>query len=290
VLKIIYDAFPNVCVIASGSSSFDLANEVGAPLAGRADPFILYPLSIKEIKSNLDFVQASAKISDILITGTYPAIFNSGMTQAQNDLSVLVGNYLYKDVLEFEKVKGSTKISQLLQLLALQVGSEVSYSEIGQKLAMSHSTVSKYIDLLEKCFIIFKLPAFSKNPRNEISKSVKIYFYDLGIRNAVIQTFAPINLRTDLGAIWENFCILERKKLNQSLNKRLNQYFYRTFAGDEVDYIEEQEGQIQAYEFKYSKEKIKQPKNFVSNYLKAKTGEEQIVKCINKNNWDEFLL
>jgi predicted AAA+ superfamily ATPase len=275
---------PSVCIIASGSSSFDLANQVGAPLTGRAAPTILYPFSIKEIKENLNFIEASAKLNDILITGAYPGIFSMSASQAQENLSIMAGNYLYKDILTFDKLHNSNKILELLQMLALQLGNEVSYSEIAQTLAMSHTTVSKYIDLLEKCFIIFKLRAFSKNARNEISKSVKIYFYDLGIRNALIQTFTPVHLRTDIGALWENFCIVERKKLNQSLNKRVNQYFYRTFDGEEVDYIEEYNGAIEGYEFKYSKRNIKQPKNFISKY-----GAENI-KCVHKENWSDFLI
>jgi predicted AAA+ superfamily ATPase len=168
-------------------------------------------------------------------------------------------------------------------MLALQIGKEVSYSEIGQKLGMSHSTISKYIDLLEKCFIVFKLRSFLKNPRREISKSVKVFFYDLGM-NALIQTFTPLNLRTDTDTLWENFCIVERKKLNNALQKRVKQFFYRTFTGEEVDYVEEYSNIIEGYEFKYSKYKIKQPKNFISNYNPSD------VKCINKENWFEFLV
>ncbi|MDR1418545.1 MAG: ATP-binding protein [Endomicrobium sp.] len=283
ILKIIHDIFPNVCVIASGSSSFDLVNQVGAPLTGRSIPFILYPFSVREIKNNLGFTQTIGKLNEILLTGTYPNIFGASKRAAQENLSIMAGNYLYKDVLAFEKLQNSNKLSELLQMLALQIGKEVSYSQIGQKLGMSHSTISKYIDLLEKCFIIFKLRSFSKNPRKEISKSVKVFFYDLGIRNALIQTFTPLNLRTDTGALWENFCIVERKKLNNILQKRVKQFFYRTFTGEEIDYIEEYSDTIEGYEFKYNKDKIKQPKNFISNYSPLD------VKCINKENWFEFL-
>ncbi|MDR2616735.1 MAG: ATP-binding protein [Endomicrobium sp.] len=284
ILKIIHDIFPNICVIASGSSSFDLVNQVGAPLTGRSIPFILYPFSVREIKNNLGFTQTIGKLNEILLTGTYPSIFGTSESVAQENLSIMAGNYLYKDVLAFEKLQNSNKLLELLQMLALQIGKEVSYSEIGQKLAMSHSTISKYIDLLEKCFIVFKLRSFSKNPRKEISKSVKVFFYDLGIRNALIQTFTPLNLRTDTGTLWENFCIVERKKLNNALQKRVKQFFYRTFTGEEVDYVEEYNSIIKGYEFKYNKDKIKQPKNFISNYNPSD------VKCINKENWFEFLV
>ncbi|MDR2395479.1 MAG: ATP-binding protein [Endomicrobium sp.] len=283
-LKIIHDVFPNICVIASGSSSFDLINQVGAPLTGRSVPFILYPFSVKEIKNNFGFTETIGKLNEMLLTGAYPSILGISESLAQESLSIMAGNYLYKDVLTFEKLKNSNKLLELLQLLALQIGKEVSYSEIGQRLGMSHSTVSKYIDLLEKCFIIFKLRSFSKNPRKEISKSIKIFFYDLGIRNALIQTFTPLNLRTDIGALWENFCIVERKKLNNNLQKRVNQFFYRTFTGEEIDYIEEYNGTMEGYEFKYSKYKIKQPKKFISNHALSD------IKCINKGNWFEFLI
>lgn len=271
-------------MIASGSSSFDLVNQVGAPLTGRSIPFILYPFSVREIKNNLGFTQTIGKLNETLLTGTYPSIFGTSESVAQENLSIMAGNYLYKDALAFEKLQNSNKLLELLQMLALQIRKEVSYSKIGQKLGKSHSTISKYIDLLEKCFIVFKLRSFSKNPRKEISKSVKVFFYDLGIRNALIQTFTPLNLRTDTGTLWENFCIVERKKLNNALQKRVKQFFYRTFTGEEVNYVEEYNNIIEGYEFKYSKDKIKQPKNFISNYNPSD------VKCINKENWFEFLV
>ena len=283
VLKIIYDTIPNVQVIATGSSSFDLANEISEPLTGRALSFILYPFSIKEISDRGGFAEVSSKFENILTYGLYPRVFDKPKDEAGELLSSLASSYLYKDILSHENLRSSEQLLKILQLLALQTGSEVSYNEIGQKLSMSGMTVDKYIDLLEKCFVIFKLRAFSRNKRKEISKSVKIYFYDLGIRNALIQSFAPLDLRTDTGAIWENFCIVERKKINQVNNKRLNQYFYRTFSGEEVDYVEEYDGCLYGYEFKFNKERAKKPKIFLSSYQNASA------ETINKENWFNFL-
>jgi predicted AAA+ superfamily ATPase len=283
-LKIIHDHIPQVQVIATGSSSFDLANKIFEPLTGRAISFILYPFSIKEISESKSFANASGNLDNILLRGSYPGIFDKPKDLAEITLNSLAGSYLYKDVLMYESLKNPYQLLELLQLLALQVGSEVSYIEIGQKLGFNRITVKKYINLLEKSFVIFTLHAFSRNKRNEISKSVKVYFYDLGIRNALIQSFAPLNLRNDLGALWENFCIVERRKINQAKNKFVNQYFYRTYNGEEVDYIEEYDGKLDGYEFKYGKETAKLPKNFLTQY------QSTSFKVINKENWSEFLI
>ncbi|MDR3256836.1 MAG: ATP-binding protein [Endomicrobium sp.] len=283
-LKIISDTMPDVKVIATGSSSFDLANKLSEPLTGRAISFILYPFSIRELKNNTSFINATGELDHILTTGCYPEIFNASKNEAERLLNLLAGNYLYKDIFMYENIKNPHQLTELLQLLALQVGNEVSYNEIGQKLGMNRITVIKYIDILEKSFVIFKLHAFNRNKRNEISKSIKIYFYDLGIRNALIQSFAPLSLRADVGALWENFCIVEKRKLNQILDRFVNQYFYRTYEGEEVDYIEEYNGKLDGYEFKYSKENIKLPKHFIEQY------KPQVFKTINKNNWFEFVI
>jgi predicted AAA+ superfamily ATPase len=283
-LKVIHDHFPAVQIIATGSSSFDLANKLSEPMTGRVISFIVYPFSIKEISSNTSFIEASSKLENILINGAYPDIYNKPIKEGQELLNLLAGNYLYKDILAFERLKSSNQLLEILQLLALQIGSEVSYHEIGQKLGLNHITVGKYIDLLEKCFIVFKLRSLSKNKRKEISKSVKVYFYDLGIRNSLIQSFAPLSLRTDVGALWENFCIVERKKINQAKEKTVNQYFHRTYNGQEVDYIEEYDDKFEGYEFKYSVKKAKPPQSFLEEYKNAS------FKVINKDNWSEFLL
>jgi predicted AAA+ superfamily ATPase len=273
-----------VQIIATGSSSFDLANKLSEPLTGRALSFILYPFSIREISSASSFADASGNLENILIRGTYPEIYGKAKDSAETFLNSLAGSYLYKDILIYEKFKNPHQLLELLQLTALQIGNEVSYTEIGQKLGLNRITVRNYIDVLEKCFVLFKLHSLSRNKRNEISKSVKIYFYDLGIRNTLIQSFAPLNLRNDAGAIWENFCILERKKLNQIKMRNVNQYFYRTYSGEEVDYIEEYDGKFDGYEFKFGRETSKSPKNFLEAY------QNSSVKTINKDNWADFLL
>jgi predicted AAA+ superfamily ATPase len=203
---------------------------------------------------------------------------------AETKLNALAGSYLYRDILMYESIRNPYQLLELLQLLALQIGSEVSYTEIGQKLGFDRATVKKYINLLERSFIIFTLHAFSRNKRNEISKTVKIYFYDLGIRNVLINSFAPLNLKNDAGALWENFCIVERMKSNQAKKTFVNQYFYRTYSGEEIDYIEEYNGRLDAYEFKYNKNKTKIPKQFFKGY------KADSFKIINKDNWFEFLL
>jgi len=285
VLKIIVDTFPHVQVIATGSSSFELANRISEPMTGRVIPFILYPLSVHEITATTGYTKTEAKIEDLMRFGSYPAVFDLPEKDARVLLESIASNYLYKDILMFEKLKNSKQLLELLQLLALQLGSQVSYHELGQKLALSSATVKKYIDLLEKCFVVYTLPAFSRNKRNEIGKSVKIYFYDLGIRNSLVQAFTPLKLRNDVGALWENFCITERIKFNQANENYVNRYFWRTYKGEEVDYIEEHSGRLDGYEFKYNpKAKSKKPTKFLETY------ENASVKIVHRNNWSEFLL
>jgi len=283
-LKIIHDHIPETQIIATGSSSFDLANKLSEPLTGRALSFVLYPFSIKELTVAEGYVAASGNLENILLYGSYPGIFNRPRDYASIALNALAGNYLYKDILIYDNLRNPHQLLELLQLLALQIGNEVSYTELGQKLGLNRLTIQKYIDLLEKSFVVFKLHALSRNKRNEISKSVKIYFYDLGIRNAIVQSFAPLKLRNDTGALWENFCLVERRKRNQAQEYFTNQYFYRTYSGEEIDYVEEHNGQLAGYEFKFSKEKIKTPKNFLANYQPAS------IQVVNKDNWGEFLL
>jgi predicted AAA+ superfamily ATPase len=260
-LKILVDTYPEVQIIATGSSSFDLANKVGEPLVGRARYFHLNPLAVSEISDG--YIEQLSLTDRMLIYGGYPAVLGQDAEAAKSELDALVGGYLYRDILAFETVKHSDKLVKLLQLLAFQIGSEVSCSELGTALGMDRSTVERYMDLLEKCFVIFRLRALSRNKRKEISKNNKIYFYDLGIRNSLIQNFNRPNLRTDLGGLWENFCIAERLKRNTFAGHRPNMYFWRHYDGQEVDYIEEYDGILHAYEFKYSpKAKFKKPEFF----------------------------
>jgi len=285
ILKIIVDTYPEIQIIATGSSSFDLANKISEPLTGRSRQFILYPFSLTEIKENTTFHDVISQIEKFLIYGLYPAVYELSETDAKFELMNIASNYLYKDVLEFEQLRNSKPLLQILELLALQIGNEVSFREIAQKLEISHPTVKKYIDLLEKCFIIFSLRSFSRNLRNEINKSQKIYFYDLGIRNAIIQNFNKPSLRTDIGALWENFCILERLKYNQANERWVNAYFWRMYSGQEVDYIEEHSGKLDGFEFKYNPNaKFKKPIKFLETY------DNTSVQVIHRENWFEFLI
>jgi uncharacterized protein len=283
-LKLLVDFYPEIQVIATGSSSFDLANKTGEPLTGRARRFTLAPLSIEELKTQYDQFMIDSYFEKTLIYGLYPSVFNASNVDARLELDEIASNYLYKDVLEHEQVKNSTVLLELLQLLALQLGNEVSYYELGQKLALDSATVKRYIDLLTKSFVIFPLKAFSRNLRKEIGKAQKIYFYDLGIRNSLIQNYNFLKLRNDVGALWENFCIIERLKYNQAHLRFVNPYFWRTYDQKEIDYIEEHSGQLDGYEFKWNKEnRFKPPKSFIDTY------ENATVKKIDPSNYLEFI-
>ncbi|MDR1261105.1 MAG: ATP-binding protein [Rickettsiales bacterium] len=284
-LKIMHDVFPKVQVIATGSSSFDLANKTGEPLVGRSRMFVLYPFSINELQNTDGAFKVSANLENFLRYGMYPCIY--GMTEAntQDELENLVNGYLYKDILAFENIKHSDQILKLLQCLALQIGSEVSFNELATKLTISTNTVKRYVDLLEKCYVIFTLPAFSRNLRNEISsnRTRKIFFYDVGIRNALLGNYQSIHIRNDVGGIWENFCIEECLKKAQKESKKNKIYFWRNYSGREVDFIEERNGELYAYEFKYIlNKKVKLPKEFSNTYNITD------FKVIHKNNWMEY--
>ena len=268
ILKIIVDFLPDMQIIATGSSSFDLSNKISEPLTGRNFTFHLSALSLQEIINNSDAIDVNSKLELLLRFGLYPEIYTLPDEESKiSRLNELASNYLYKDVLEFDKIRHSDTISKLVQLLALQIGQEVSLQELATQLGINRLTVEKYIDLLEKSFIIFKLKSFSKNKRKEISKNFKIYFYDLGIRNSIIQNFNSLDLRTDTGALWENFCILERKKYLLQTAPYRQTYFYRTYSGQEVDYIEENAGNITAYEFKWNdKKNVKKIPAFTKTY------------------------
>lgn len=285
-LKIIHDVFPEIQVIATGSSSFDLANKTGEPLVGRSRSFVLYPFSVRELRNVQGMFVADANLENFLRLGMYPCIYGMTEDDARDELENLVNGYLYKDILAFEHIKHSDQILKLLQCLALQIGSEVSFNELSGKLSISANTVKKYVDLLEKCYVIFTLPAFSRNLRNEISgnRTRKIFFYDVGIRNALLGNFQSIKLRNDVGGIWENFCVVEYMKKAQREGRRCHTYFWRNYDGREIDFIEEEDGKIKAYEFKYSSNKsAKLPKDFKETY-----GVSDFT-IVNKENWlDQF--
>lgn len=282
-LKVINDTYPEIQIIATGSSSFDLANKTGEPLVGRSRTFTLYPFSLNEL--GCDFIKLDSNIENILRFGLYPTVVEKTEEEAKEELANVISGYLYKDILSLEGIKHAKVLVELLMALSLQLGNEVSYNELSNKLGISVNTVIRYIDLLEKCFVIFVLPAFSRNIRNEVgTKSKKIYFYDLGIRNAIINNFASLSLRTDVGALWENFCIVELIKKRKNARLLTNNYFWRTYDKKEIDFIEEYDGKIRGYEFKYSeKARAKIPQIFKKTY-------DASVAVINKGNYYKSLL
>jgi uncharacterized protein len=284
-LKLITDTLKDVQVIATGSSAFELRNKMNEPLTGRKNEFHLYPMSVSEMNTEHGALAESRLLEHRLIYGLYPEVINN-QGEEQKTLRDLSGSYLYKDLLMIDGIKKASLLDKLLQALALQLGNEVSYTEIAQLLGgVDPATVEKYIDLLEKSYVVFKLPALSRNHRNEIKKGKKIYFWDNGIRNAIIKNFQPLDLRTDKGALWENFLISERLKQNSYNGNWVNSYFWRTFNGSEIDYIEEKDGKMFAFEFKWNaeKKKVKVPLAFSGSY------ENSEFSVIEKNNYGEFV-
>ena len=252
-------------------------------MTGRAVRFTLYPFSIAEIEQKFNRFEIDARLENIARFGSYPEVFLAESEErAKERLNEIVSNYLYKDILAFEGIKKSAIIENLLKLLALQLGNEVSYNELARNLGISRLTTQKYIDVLEQSFIIFTLKAFSRNLRKEISKSVKIYFYDLGVRNSLIQNFNALSLRNDAGALWENLMIVERVKNNSHRQARPNRYFWRTYDQKEIDYIEEGGGQLSAFEFKLNGQ-AKTPAEFLKSYPNSK------FTTIAKNNYFDFV-
>lgn len=281
-LKILYDEMPQLKVIATGSSSFDLANKTAEPLTGRKQVFHLLPFSLSEIASGLNNYELDQRLEEILIYGLYPEVYISNSNQKRDILGDICESYLFKDVLQLTTIKYTAKIRDLLRLLAFQVGQQVSVHELTQKLSMNRETVERYIDLLEKSFVIFRLPAYSRNLRNEVSKMDKIFFYDTGIRNFLIDNLKPLDQRIDIGNLWENFIVAERRK--QILYQRLNvqSYFWRTYSGIEIDYVEEGEDGLIGYEIKIEKNKVRIPKAWKDEYQ----GGFQLV---NRSNYLDLL-
>lgn len=282
-LKVVTDQLKDIQLIATGSSSFDLANKINEPLTGRKWEYTLYPLSFAEMVQHHGFWEEKKLLDQRLIFGYYPDVVMQNQ-DAKSILRSLSTSYLYKDVLRWENIKKSDRIVKLLQSLAFQVGSQVSYTELGNLCGLDNKTVEKYIFLLEKAFVIFRLPSFSRNLRNELKFSKKIYFYDNGIRNALIANYNPIELRSDIGVLWENFIISERIKKLHYTHGYANQWFWRTQAQKEIDYIEEYDGQIYAYEFKWNTKKTnKIPSDFAKAYPTAK------FQVITPDNFQEFV-
>lgn len=282
ILKIMYDEMPQLKVIATGSSSFDLANKTSESLTGRKQVFHLLPFSLNEIYSGLNNYELDQRLEEILMYGLYPEVYTSNSNKKRDILEEICESYLFRDVLQLTTVKYISKIRDLLRLLSFQVGQQVSIHELTQKLSLNRETVERYIVLLEKAFVIFRLSAFTRNPRNEVSKMDKIFFYDIGIRNSLIDNFKPLDQRIDVGNLWENFIVAERRK--QILYQRLNvqSYFWRTYTGAEIDYVEEGENGLFGYEIKIEKSKVRIPKAWQEDYL----GD---FKLINRSNYIDFL-
>ncbi len=283
-VKIIYDELPTVKVILSGSSALDLNSQIKEPLTGRKWEFSLFPISWLEWLQHTSYLDAQGDLENRLIYGMYPEVITSRADQTAI-LMHLSSSYLYKDLLEYDGIRNPNLLTKLLQALALQLGNEVSYNELAQLLQVDRATVEKYIDLLEKTFVIFKLQALNSNQRNEIKNSRKIYFYDNGIRNAILQNFSPISLRNDVGALWENFLITERMKKHSYKHTFGFQYFWRTYSGQELDYVEKANDTYHAFEFKWNeKKKAKFPESFQKSYQNA------TFSTIHRKNFDDFLL
>lgn len=285
-LKLLADSIQDIQIFATGSSSFDIANSVNEPLTGRKREFHLFPLSFRELVENSDLLTEKRMLPHRLVFGSYPEVVTSQGNETVV-LKELSQSYLYKDILTFEKIRRSEKLIKLLQALAWQIGSQVSYNELAQTCSIDAKTVEHYITILEQAFIVFRLGSFSRNLRNELKNSRKIYFYDNGIRNAIIANFAPIENRNDAGALWENYLISERIKNNDCDAAMANNWFWRTKEQQEIDYLEESDGQLNAYEFKWSEsgaKKARPPLTFSRSYPNAK------FSVISPANVEDFLL
>lgn len=267
VLKRIADNFKDVQLMVTGSSSLDLRDRLNEPLTGRKLEYRLFPISSKEIYDAQGLIAVKQALHSRMIYGSYPDVLNNP-ENAKEILLNLSNSYLYKDLLSFEEIRKPALLEKLLVALALQIGSEVSYNELAQTIGSDTRTVEKYIDLLEKCFVVFKLNAFNRNVRTELKKGKKVYFWDNGVRNAILQNFAPLELRNDAGALWENFFVTERLKWNEYSQNHCNTYFWRTTAQQEIDFVEEQDGQYTVYEMKWNPKKgrTKIPETFTRNY------------------------
>lgn len=283
-LKLLVDSVPGIKIIATGSASFDLSNKVGEPLTGRNTTLILYPVSQLELLNEHNKYELSQKKEEYLIYGSYPKVLTTlASDEKAKYLASLVNSYLLKDILALENVKGSKVLLDLLRLLAFQVGNEVSLSELASNLPIDPKTVARYLDLLEKSFVLINLRGLSRNLRKEVSNKSKYYFYDNGIRNAVISNFNPLNLRDDIGKLWENFLVVERIKKQAYQSIFVGNYFWRTWDQKEIDFVEEREGKLFGYEFKYGPQKVKLPQEFLDTYSNAS------IEIINKENYLDFI-
>lgn len=282
-LKIIIDNFPGVKVFASGSSAFELANKINEPLTGRKWEFTLFPISFSEMVDHHGLFEEERQLEHRLVYGYYPDVINSPGSE-KDILKQLASSYLYKDILTWERIMKPDRLEKLVQALAFQIGNEVSNHELGKVCGLDSKTIDKYLLMLERAFIVFRLNSFSRNLRNELSKSKKIYFFDNGLRNAIINQFNPIGLRNDEGALWENFLVSERFKFIEYNNLYCNRYFWRTQQQQEIDYIEEKDGILNTWEFKWNNnQKARLPITFSKAYPNNK------FEIINKSNYQLFI-
>ncbi len=284
-LKLIVDHIPGIRVIATGSSSFDLARSIGEPLTGRKSTLIQYPLAQLELNAMEHRHETDSRLESRLVYGAYPEIvLLQDNREREQYLKEIVSSYLFKDILELEGIRHSAKIGRLLQLIAFQIGKEVSYTELGTSLGMSKNTVDHYLDLLEKAFVIRKLGGFSRNLRNEVTKNSRYYFVDNGVRNALINNFNPVELRNDVGELWENYLVMERLKRQEYLRETANNYFWRTYTKKELDLVEERSGKLHGYEIKWGKARPRAPKEWTTGYPEATWD------VINRDNYLEFIV
>lgn len=283
-LKMLVDHVPELKIIATGSSSFELSHQKGEPLTGRQHTLIMLPLAQMELNAIEMPHETKAKLEERLIYGSYPEVV---LTESNDGralyLKELVGSYLFKDILQLEGVRRSDKLIRLLQLLAFQIGQEVSISELGTQLGMSKNTVDRYLDLLEKVFVLHSRVGFSRNLRKEVTKSRRFYFTDNGIRNTLINNFNPLSMRDDIGALWENYVIMERMKSSIYHGRMVQSYFWRTYDQREIDLVEEAEGGLSAFEMKWSPTRLSPPKDWVTAYPKAQ------FKVIHQDDYITFI-
>jgi len=283
-LKILVDHLPELKILVTGSSSLDIAQSVSEPLTGRYWSYRLYPIAVRELQNHFNDFELAQQLDERLIWGSYPEVFHyDSSSDRESYLRHLAGDYLYKDILISGGVRNADNIRRLLKLLAFQVGSEVSLNELGQQLDMSKETVARYIDLLEKSFVLIRLGGFSRNLRKEVTKSYKYYFIDVGVRNSIIDNFNILSDRNDVGALWENFLLVERIKKNAYADNFAHPYFWRTYTGAEIDYIEERKGGLSGFEFKWGRKKPRMPQSWRVQYPSASWS------IIDKNNWLDFV-
>ena len=284
-LKIIVDKIPGIRVIATGSSSFDLARDIGEPLTGRKYVLKILPLAQMEISQIEKSHETKAHLESRLIYGSYPeVVLLKGIKDRQDYLRELLSSYLFKDILQLEGIRHADKLQRLLQLLAFQIGKEVSLTELGSQLGLSKNTVERYLDLLEKVFVIYRRNGFSRNLRKEIIKNHRYYFYDNGIRNALINNYNPLRLRNDIGELWENYMVTERMKRHEYLRNPVNAYFWRTYDKKEIDLVEEEEGGLSGFEFKWKSGRGNAPKEWETAYPASS------FQVIHQENYLNFIL